>query len=54
MEEWTFENADMSNTVMHRAKKYVDNWEEIKEIVLGCLLGTGWYREKFYCGVHCQ
>ena len=21
MEEWTFENADMSDTVMHRAKK---------------------------------
>ena len=30
MEEWTFENADMSDAVMHRAKKYVDNWEEMK------------------------
>ena len=24
MEEWTFENADMSDAVMHRAKTYVD------------------------------
>ena len=25
MEEWTFENADMSDAVMHKAKNYVDN-----------------------------
>ena len=25
MEEWTFENADMSDAVMHKAKSYVDN-----------------------------
>mgnify|MGYP000475466101 CR=1 FL=1 len=37
MEEWTFENADMSDTVMHRAKKYVDNWEEMKRNHIGCL-----------------
>ena len=58
MEEWTFENADMSDTVMHRAKKYVDNWEEMKRNEKKSyrlfVLGTGWYREKFYCGVHCQ
>ena len=30
MEEWTFENADMSDAVMHKAKSYVDNWEEMK------------------------
>ena len=30
MEEWTFENADMSDAVMHREKKYVENWEEMK------------------------
>ena len=45
MEEWTFENADMSDTVMHRAKKYVDNWEEMKRNHIGCLfwgpVGTG-------------
>ena len=30
MEEWTFENADMSDAVMHRAKTYVDTgWQEV-------------------------
>ena len=45
MEEWTFENADMSDAVMHRAKSYVDNWEEMKRNHIGCLfwgpVGTG-------------
>ena len=45
MEEWTFENADMSDAVMHKAKKYVDNWEEMKRNHIGCLfwgpVGTG-------------
>ena len=45
MEEWTFENADMSDAVMHRAKNYVDNWEEMKRNHIGCLfwgpVGTG-------------
>ena len=30
MEEWTFENADMSDAVMNRAKSYVENWSEMK------------------------
>ena len=34
MEEWTFENADMSDAVMHKAKSYVDNWDEMKKIIL--------------------
>ena len=37
MEEWTFENADMSDAVMHKAKSYVDNWEEMKRSHIGCL-----------------
>lgn len=37
MEEWTFENADMSDAVMHRAKNYVDNWNEMKRNHIGCL-----------------
>ena len=37
MEEWTFENADMSDAVMHKAKSYVDNWEEMKRNHIGCL-----------------
>ena len=45
MEEWTFENADMSDAVMHKAKKYVDNWEKMKRNHIGCLfwgrLGLG-------------
>ena len=45
MEEWTFENADMSDAVMHKAKSYVDNWEEMKRNHVGCLfwgpVGTG-------------
>ena len=45
MEEWTFENADMSDAVMHKAKKYVDNWEKMKRNHIGCLfwgpVGTG-------------
>ena len=45
MEEWTFENADMSDAVMHKAKRYVDNWEEMKRNHIGCLfwgpVGTG-------------
>ena len=45
MEEWTFENADMSDAVMHKAKNYVDNWEEMKRSHIGCLfwgpVGTG-------------
>ena len=45
MEEWTFENADMSDAVMHKAKSYVDNWEEMKRNHIGCLfwgpVGTG-------------
>ena len=45
MEEWTFENADMSDAVMHKAKNYVDNWEEMKRNHIGCLfwgpVGTG-------------
>ena len=45
MEEWTFENADMSDAVMHRAKNYVDNWNEMKRNHIGCLfwgpVGTG-------------
>ena len=45
MEEWTFENADMSDAVMHRAKNYVDNWDEMKRNHIGCLfwgpVGTG-------------
>ena len=28
MEEWTFENADMSDAVMHKAKSYVDNLDK--------------------------
>ena len=40
-----FENADMSDAVMHKAKSYVDNWEEMKRNHIGCLLwgpvGTG-------------
>ena len=35
----------MSDAVMHRAKKYVDNWEEMKRNHIGCLfwgpVGTG-------------
>ena len=45
MEEWTFENADMSDAVMYKAKSYVDNWEEMKRNHIGCLfwgpVGTG-------------
>ena len=45
MEEWTFENADMSDAVMHKAKNYVDNWEKMKRNHIGCLfwgpVGTG-------------
>ena len=45
MEEWTFENADMSDAVMHKAKIYVDNWDEMKRNHIGCLfwgpVGTG-------------
>ena len=45
MEEWTFENADMSDAVMHKAKSYVDNWDEMKRNHIGCLfwgpVGTG-------------
>ena len=45
MEEWTFESADMSDAVMHKAKNYVDNWEEMKRNHIGCLfwgtVGTG-------------
>ena len=45
MEEWTFENADMSDAVMHKAKSYVDNWDEMKQQSKGLLfwgpLGTG-------------
>ncbi len=45
MEEWTFENADMSDAVMHKAKNYVDNWDEMKRNHIGCLfwgpVGTG-------------
>ena len=37
MEEWTFENADMSDAVMHKAKNYVDNWEKMKRNHIGCL-----------------
>ena len=37
MEEWTFENADMSDSVMHKAKNYVDNWEKMKRNHIGCL-----------------
>ena len=37
MEEWTFENADMSDAVMHKAKSYVDNWDEMKRNHIGCL-----------------
>ena len=45
MEEWTFKNADMSDVVMHKAKNYVDNWDEMKRNHIGCLfwgpVGTG-------------
>ena len=45
MEEWTFENADISDAVMHRAKNYVENWDEMKRNHIGCLfwgpVGTG-------------
>ena len=45
MEEWTFENADMSDAVMHKAKNYVDNWEKMQRNHIGCLfwgpVGTG-------------
>ena len=45
MEEWTFENANMSDAVMHRVKNYVDNWEKMKRNHIGCLfwgpVGTG-------------
>ena len=45
MEEWTFENADTSDAVMHKAKNYVDNWEKMKRNHIGCLfwgpVGTG-------------
>ena len=45
MEAWTFENANMSDAVMHKAKSYVDNWDEIKRNHMGCLfwgpVGTG-------------
>ena len=45
MEEWTFENVDMSDAVMHKAKNYVDNWDEMKRNHIGCLfwgpVGTG-------------
>ncbi len=41
MEEWIFENADMSDAVMH----YVDNWEKMQRNHIGCLfwgpVGTG-------------
>ena len=37
--------ADMSDAVMHKAKSYVDNWEETKRNHIGCLfwgpVGTG-------------
>ena len=40
-----FEKADMSDAVMHKAKKYVDNWEKMKRNHIGCLfwgpVGTG-------------
>ena len=43
--EWTFENADMSDAVMHRAKNYVENWDEMQRNHIGCLfwgpVGTG-------------
>ena len=39
MEEWTFENADMSDAVMHRAKNYVENWDEMQRNHI-CLLYT--------------
>ena len=29
--------ADMSDAVMHKAKSYVDNWEETKRNHIGCL-----------------
>lgn len=45
MEEWTFENADMSDAVMNRAKSYVENWNEMKRNHIGLLfwgpIGTG-------------
>ena len=40
MEEWIFENADMSDAVMHRAKNYVENWDEMKRNPIGCLFNT--------------
>ena len=58
MEEWTFENADMSDAVMHKAKSYVDNWEEMKRKEKKSyrlfVLGTDWDWEKFYRRVYCQ
>ena len=54
MEEWTFKNADMSDVVMHKAKNYVDNWDEMKRNHIGCLFWGCWYREKLYCRVYCQ
>ena len=38
--------ADMSDAVMHKAKSYVDNWEETKRKSYRLfVLGTGWYLE---------
>ena len=45
MEEWTFENADMSDAVMNKAKNYVESWNKMKRNHIGLLLwepvGTG-------------
>ena len=37
MEKWTFENANMSDAVMNRAKSYVENWSEMKRNHIGLL-----------------
>ena len=52
MEEWTFENADMSDAVMHRAK--ITLITGINEIIWVVLFWDRLVPEKLYCQMHCQ
>ena len=54
MEEWTFENADMSDAVMHKAKNYVDNWDEMKRNHIVVCFGDRLVPGKVILPVHCQ
>ena len=48
MEEWTFENADMSDAVMHKAKNYVDNWDALASYQLLIIDDLGVERNSEY------